>query len=192
MSAPPGGRLSYLDWLKGLAILVMIQGHALDAWTRLEDRDTAGFGWSTLIGGIGAPMFLFMAGVSVALAATARERKLGDAGRAAATVRRRGWEIFGLAFLFRLQAYVLNPGASLAGLLKVDILNVMGPAIVAAAALWQAGRRFGPRLLLFASAAVAFALIAPPIRTTTLIDWLPDPMEWYLRPVAGRTNFTLV
>ena len=185
------GRLSYIDWVRGLAILVMIQAHSLDAWTRLSDRDTTAYGWSVIIGGLGAPMFLFLAGVSVALAAAARERKLGDAAAAAGSVRGRGWQIFGLAFLFRLQAYLLNPHAKPEALLKVDILNIMGPSIVAAAALWQVGRRFGPRLLLFAGVALAFTLLTPPIRSTHLIDWLPAPIEWYIRPEPGRSNFTL-
>ncbi len=37
MSAPErsfDGRLSYIDWMRGLAILIMIEAHVLDAWTR--------------------------------------------------------------------------------------------------------------------------------------------------------------
>lgn len=184
-------RLSYVDWVRGLAILVMIQAHSLDAWTRVEDRATAGYGWSALIAGMGAPMFLFLAGVSVALAAPGRERKLGGPARAAASIRRRGWEIFGLAFLFRLQSYVLNAGTTLTGLLKVDILNIMGPSIVGAAALWQAGRRYGPRLALFAAAALALTLLTPPVRGAGFLSVIPDPLEWYIRPAPGRSVFTL-
>lgn len=184
-------RLSYVDWVRGLAILVMIQAHALDAWTRVQDRSTTGYGWSALIAGFGAPMFLFLAGVSVVLAASGRERKLGSAARAAASIRRRGWEIFGLAFLFRLQSYVLNAGATLAGLLKVDILNIMGPSIVAAAVVWQAGRRFAPRLMLFAAVALALSFLTPPVRGSELLSLVPDPLEWYLRPAPGRSTFTL-
>jgi uncharacterized membrane protein len=191
MNRAPGSRLSYIDWVRGLAILVMIQAHALDAWTRVSDRSTTGYGWSALIAGFGAPMFLFLAGVSVVLAASGRERKLGDAARAAASIRRRGWEIFGLAFLFRLQSYVLNAGATLAGLLKVDILNIMGPSIVGAAALWQAGRRHGPRLALFAAAALALTFLTPPVRGSAALAAIPDPLEWYIRPAAGRSTFTL-
>ena len=42
---------------------------------------------------------------------------------------RRGFVIWALALLFRVQAFVLSPGATLYGILKVDILNIMGPAI---------------------------------------------------------------
>jgi uncharacterized membrane protein len=34
-------------------------------------------------------------------------------------------------------------------------------------------------------------MVTPIVRTTWLLDWLPDPIEWYFRPTPGRTNFTL-
>ena len=124
----------------------MIEAHTVDAWTQVADRSTLAFGRALIVGGMGAPLFLFLAGVAVALAAESRVRRSGDARAAARSVRRRGWEIFGLAFLFRLQSYLLNPGATVDGLLKVDILNVMGPTIVLSAWLWQLGRARPARL----------------------------------------------
>jgi len=194
MSGPKqttGSRLSYIDWMRGLAILIMIEAHVLDAWTRPADRQGLPFGLSAILAGFAAPMFLFLAGVSVALAASSGERKTGRMTTAAARVRRRGWEILGLAYLFRFQAYILNPKAMLGGVLKVDILNIMGPSIVAAAGLWQLARDYRRRLLLLGGAALAIALVTPLVRTTPLIDPLPPPLQWYLRPTPGRNNFTL-
>jgi uncharacterized membrane protein len=31
-------RRGYLDWVRGLAVLIMIQAHVLDSWTRLDAR----------------------------------------------------------------------------------------------------------------------------------------------------------
>ena len=192
MSAVPAStrRLAYVDWMRGLAILIMIQAHALDSWTRPADRQTLAYAASAILAGFAAPMFLFLAGVSVALGASARERRTGDPAAAAASVRRRGWEIFGLAFLFRFQAYLLNPSAMLQGLFKVDILNIMGPSIVAAAALWQIGRSHGRRIAWFGGAALLMTLLTPPVRATHVIDWLPGMLDWYIRPAAGKSNFT--
>ena len=67
----------------------------------------------------------------------------GDRAAAAWSVQKRGWEIFGLAFLFRLQTWVLSPGATLKGIFKADILNIMGPSIAAAAWVWGRGRPAG-------------------------------------------------
>jgi uncharacterized membrane protein len=183
-------RLSYIDWMRGLAILIMIEAHVIDAWTRPSDRGSLAFGCAAILAGFAAPMFLFLSGVSAALGASAKARRSGDPAAAAASVRRRGWQVFGLAYLFRLQAYMLNPRAVLAGVLKVDILNIMGPSIVAAAALWQAARDYRRRIIVLGAATLAITLITPLVRTSTLLAWLPDPVEWYVRPVPGRNNFT--
>ncbi len=184
-------RLLYLDWLRGVAVLIMIEAHTMDAWTRAADRESPLYGWAVMVGGMGAPLFLFLAGVAVALAAAGRAHKLGDERAAARLVRRRGWEIFGLAFLFRLQSYILGRGAALESLLKVDILNIMGPAIVLAAWIWQWGGTPVRRAVAFSLAAAAFALLTPIVRATPLLTPLPDALEAYLRPEPGLATFTV-
>ena len=187
-SAP--GRREYLDWLRGVAVLIMIEAHTLDSWTRVEDHRSAGFGWAMIIGGFGAPIFLFLAGISLALAAGSRVRKGRSDAEAAALARRRAWQIFGLAILFRLQS-VLISGGTLESLLKVDILNVMGVTMLAAAVLWGLGRGRWSRAVLLAGAAVVIAMVTPIVRATPLLAPLPDRLEWYFRPYPGRTTFTL-
>ena len=82
-------------------------------------------------------------------------------------------------------------GSSLMGLLKVDILNVMGPAMAGTALLWGGCRRNRDRIIMFGLVTIGVSLLTPPMRTFEWVRMLPDPIEWYLRPVAGRTNFTL-
>jgi uncharacterized membrane protein len=170
----------------------MIQGHAVDSWTRVEDKSHATYYWISMTWGIAAPLFLFLAGVSLVLAAAGRLRQGRTDAEAAALARRRGWQIFGLAFLFRLQAWLISGGAAYTTLLKVDILNVMGLAMLAGAVLWGLGRGAWSRALLLAGAGVAAAMLTPIVRATPLLAPLPDPMEWYLRPFAGATTFALL
>ena len=181
-------RRGYLDWLRGLAVLVMIEAHILDSWTRLDERGSSFYGWSMIVGGMGAPLFLFLAGLSVALSAGAKSRRLQDDRAAVRLVVTRGLQIFALAFLFRLQALIVSWGAWIS-LLKVDILNIMGPSIVAAALLWGAVRGVRARALLFAAATLAVALLTPPVRGAEWLFVLPDFIEGYLRPRPGFTNF---
>jgi uncharacterized membrane protein len=185
------GRRGYLDWLRGIAVLIMIEAHTIDSWTRASDREHGAFGYAMILGGFGAPVFLLLAGVAIPLMASARIRKGASPTEAAASVRRRGWEIFGLAFLFRLQSFVLSGGAPVQTLLKVDILNIMGLAMVGAATLWGVARRTTSRALLLGGAAVALTMLTPIVRATSWLAWLPDPVEWYLRPYPGRTTFTI-
>ena len=184
------GRREYLDWLRGIAVLVMVEAHTLDSWTQIDDHARPSYAWAMVIGGFGAPIFLFLAGIALALAAGSRLRKGRTDAEAAALARRRGWQVFGLAFLFRLQS-VLVSGGSVESLLKVDILNIMGLAMLAAAVLWRLGRGRWSKALLLAAAAVTIAMLTPVIRATPLLTPLPDRLEWYFRPFPGRTTFTL-
>ena len=183
-------RRDYLDWLRGIAVLVMIEAHTIDSWTRAADRDRASFGYAIIFGGFGAPIFLFLAGAAVALAAGSRFRKGMSTQGAAAAARARGWQIFALAFVFRVQSFLLSGGDWL-DLLKVDILNIMGLAMVAAGALWGVSGSDRWRIALFAGAAVALTMTTPIVRAVPWMSSIPDPIEWYIRPNPGRTTFTL-
>ena len=185
------GRHAYLDWVRGVAVLIMIEAHVLDSWTRAGDRTRPLFGYAMVLGGFGAPMFLFLAGIAIVLSAESKFRKSGNFAAAWRAAQWRGWQVFGLAFLFRLQSYILSGANDAIGLLKVDILNIMGPAIAVAATIGRLTQRKAIRVVLFAAAAAAISLVTPIIRAMPLVGWLPDPIEWYFRPSPGRTNFTL-
>lgn len=185
----PAPRRTYLDVLRGLAVLVMIEAHVIDSWTRAADRGMA-FGWSMILGGFGAPLFLFLAGVAVPLSAASKARRLGDHRAAARIVQKRGLEIFVLALLFRVQALVVSGGAP-ATLLKVDILNIMGPAIAVTAWLWSLVQSPRTRVIVFAAATVAIACATPIVRGLGWLSAWPDPIEGYIRPVPGLTNFSM-
>ena len=45
-SEPDGSprRREYLDWLRGVAVLLMIEAHLFDSWTAAPDRDSRAFG----------------------------------------------------------------------------------------------------------------------------------------------------
>ena len=183
-------RKGYLDWLRGVGVLVMIQAHVIDAWTLPTDRRSSVYMWIAFVDGLGAPIFLFLAGLAIVLGASARVRNGLTAREAAARARNRGWQIFALAFLFRLQSWAISRGPA-TGLLKVDVLNVMGVGLLIAAVLWGLGRTNARRAMLLAAAAVAATMLTPIVRTSGLVAWLPDPVEWYLRPRAGGQTFTL-
>jgi len=189
-SAPARPRRGYVDWLRGLAVVIMIEAHTVDSWTALSSRTIDPYWYSQLIAGMSAPLFLFLAGVSVSMAAGSRMRRGASLREASQMMQRRGGQIFLLALLFRIQSFVVSPGSSLYGILKVDILNVMGPAIAAAALVWGLARRRAWQVLLLAGMASAIALITPLVRSADWLAPLPDVFEAYLRPQAGRTTFS--
>ena len=194
-------RRVYIDWARGIAVLVMIEAHTLDVWTRAADRHTVAFRDAAVLGGFAAPLFLWLAGLAVVLAAT-RAAERPDSAAAPGQFRprrargvevacRRGLEIFVLAFLFRLQGFIVTPGGAPVTLFRVDVLNIMGPAMVGVGLLWGSGRTVVARVTLCAVAAAAIGMLTPIVRASSLVDALPIWLQWYMRPAGDLTIFTL-
>jgi len=169
----------------------MIAAHTTDAWTRAADRQSVAFGWTMVLGGFAAPLFLWLAGLAVALSAARLERAGNSQAAAVRAICKRGLEIFILAFLFRLQAFIVTPGSPFVTIFKVDILNVMGPAIVAAGLVWALGATTAARAVWYGTVASGIALATPVIRTATMVNELPVWLQWYMRPADNLTTFTL-
>jgi uncharacterized membrane protein len=169
----------------------MIEAHTFDAWTRPANRGTSLFRALAVLGGFAAPLFLWLAGVGGVLSAQAALRRTGSRSEAAARVCRRGLEIFVLAFLFRLQAFVVTPGSPLITLFRVDILNVLGPALFLVGVVWALVPRRGLQIAAFGGLATLVAMATPVVRPARLVELLPVWVQWYVRPSGEYTTFTL-
>ena len=169
-----------------LAVLIMIEAHVdrqLDAALPIGNRVL--YGWSMILGGLGAPLFLFLAGSPSRCRPDRRRRRSDARGRVLARSCGAVSRSSALAFLFRRAGVDPQLGAW-RSLLKVDILNIMGPSIMAAAALWGAVRSARGRLLLCRSRRWRRVPDAARPRPPSL-DALPDPIEAYFA-AASRVH----
>jgi uncharacterized membrane protein len=196
--APTTSRLAWIDWMRGLACILMFQTHCYDAWLGGDARNTNFLKGSQLLGTLPAPLFLFLAGVSFALVTGKLIRKGLGPAEITGTMARHGAEIFAFGLLFRLQEYLIAWGwAPWSDLLRVDVLNIIGLSMIMMALLCGmtlsiAKRRHGIQLTsqvtlptnLLAVAAIAaaslIALLTPPMYTTWRPTWLPWPLESYI------------
>ena len=183
-------RRAYIDWTRGLAVLVMIEAHTVDSWTQLSARHSSAYYNALMLAGFAAPLFLWLAGLAIPLAAASRVRRGISRRDAAAGVCRRGLEIFILAFLFRLQSFMLSPGAHPVTLFRVDILNIMGPAIVVGGLVWLLIESTTGLVVAFSALATAVTMASPIVRTAGIVNSLPTWVQWYVRPAADNTTFT--
>ena len=173
------GRLAYLDWLRGIAVIAMVLAHVSDSWTAESSRTGEPWYVVAFVGGVASPLFLFLAGVATAIAAT---------GKGAAAARRRGWQIFALGLLFRLQSQLLGMGP-LDNLLKVDMLNIMGLSMVCASYAWQISSERTARVVAVSLITVGITMLTPLVRDVAWLAALPDPIEAYLRPEGHYAAF---
>ena len=181
-------RLAYIDWMRGLACVLMFQTHCYDSWLSPSARRTTFFMYSQLGGTFPAPLFLFLAGISFALVTEKlRQKNLPPAQIARSTIRR-GAEIFAFGLLFRLQEYVVAWGwAPKTDLLRIDVLNTIGLSMMLMGVLcWlilavQRGPRTRLALILAgAGTAMLISLVTPLLWTTWRPLWLPWPLESYI------------
>jgi len=191
MPAASSSRLAYIDWLRGLACVLMFQTHCYDAWLNGASRQSRFFLWSQLGGTLPAPLFLFLAGISVALVVEGFRRKGRSPRQIAKAVAGRGLQILALGLLFRLQEYLIAWGwAPWTDLFRVDVLNTIGVSMVLLAmACWMAtsllpsaDARVSTALAALAIG-LAIALLTPPLWTTWAPAWLPWPIESYINGV---------
>lgn len=173
-------RLGYLDWSRGLAVIVMLQGHVFHAFSRNPLRMQGPYVLSQLFGGEGPAIFLFVTGITLAFLLDGRERKgLGPWDRWKAAILRSVY-LWTLAFLFRAQLWVFAfPGSSWTDLFKVDILNCMGfsIALLSFTALLTTPARVRVCALLGAGIAAA-----SPFVSTAGWNWLPSGVSAYFVP----------
>ena len=180
-------RLGYLDWARGLAVLLMINTHAFSAWTVAEDRGTRLFWLARLCGGYPAPLFLFLAGVSAALVAERERAKGDDSGEVRRRGLRRGLTVLGFAFVFRVGMLASGGFGRAADLLRVDVLNCIAVSLVLVA---LALGRPTPRGRLGATLglAAAIALLTPLAWDTSWWTGWPAPIAGYF---TGRVHDSL-
>jgi uncharacterized membrane protein len=194
MSPPEAAksRLAYIDWMRGLACLLMFQTHCYDSWLSPQARQSRFFMYSQLGGTFPAPLFLFLAGISFALVTEKLWHKNLPAAQIGRTTILRGGEIFCYGLLFRLQEYVVSWGwAPKSDLLRVDVLNTIGLSmmllgvvcwIVLALSARAGGLPINRAALILAAAGTALliSLLSPPLWTTWRPTWLPWPIESYV------------
>jgi uncharacterized membrane protein len=207
-------RLAYIDWMRGLACVLMFQTHCYDSWLSPPARQSRFFMYSQLGGTFPAPLFLFLAGISFALVTEKLWRKNLPPAQIAGTTIRRGAEIFVYGLLFRLQEYAVAWGwAPKTDLLRVDVLNNIGVSMMLLGVMcWMAlawsyrrgheknvdapslprSLRQGwdtmprvPIVLGAAGTALLISLLTPPLWTTWRPRWLPWPIESYVDGVQN-------
>lgn len=156
-------RLPAIDWLRGLAVVLMVMHHANDAFVLKADRQSTLYVVMRHLGGVPAPAFMLLAGLAAALVLS-RERARGIAARSRAwSGVKRGLYVLGIAFSFRLFAFVAggNPLRNWDMIFRVDVLNGMGVSLAIVAGLCALARTPRGSAAIAAGLFLVFLLGAP-------------------------------
>jgi acyltransferase len=171
-------RIEGVDVARGLASLIMIQGHAYDGWVSPEGKATSAYAFTRLLGTLPLPAFLVLAGAALALRADVGRRRGEDPASVRRGLVRRGLEVMAWGYGTNLVYGLMDGFDGVDTLLRADVLQVIGLSLVL---LGATGVRRGARSLDVAAAAF---LLLP----TLLAPWL-SPLgaaaPTALRPVVG-------
>ena len=180
-------RLAFLDWMRGLGAVIMLQGHVYHSYTGKEWREGSVYILSQFVGGMPPAIFLFLTGVTLAFLMDSCERKALSVGERWMMALRRSGYLLGLAYLFRLQLWLSGlPNSPWTDLLKVDILNCMGVSIAVLSVM--SVFTTADRIRLSAVLGVAVAALSPLV---SALDWtgVPSGVKAYLAPDANLFSF---
>jgi uncharacterized membrane protein len=193
---PASQRLIYLDWIRGLAAIVMLQGHVFQSFLRNDLREGGPYLMSQFVGGMPPAVFLFLLGITFAFLMDSQEKKGMSAGvRWRAAARRSGY-LFAAAFAFRLQLWLFSIDKSpWTDLFRVDVLNCMGLALLVLSVM--SVFRTAERIRLCAILGLAIAAGSPLVSG---LDWsgapaivrnylIPDHMFFGFFPWAAFVAF---
>jgi uncharacterized membrane protein len=180
-------RLLYLDWLRGIAAVIMLQGHVFHSFTNKAGRESSVYILSQFIGGLPPAIFLFLTGVTLAFLMDSAQKKEQRPWRRVWISLRRAGYLFAIAFAFRLQLWIFGqPASPWTDLLKVDILNAMGLAIAVLSIMSVFTTR--DRVRLCGALGVAIAAVSP---WMTSLDWSawPAALSAYFVPSYDFFSF---
>ncbi len=187
-----GRRLGAVDWLRGLAVVLMIQTHLYDAWAASNAKATTAYTITRFLGGIPARLFMLLVGVSLAIRFEAHLTKATPRRAVIRESAQRGVLMLVLAYVFRVQEYVLGGlGDNWRDVFRVDILNCIGASLIVVpliAAPLRGRPAYGPALL----GAALFLGLGPIVGPARFPGWLPPELTSYLggqRPLAWFSLF---
>jgi uncharacterized membrane protein len=173
-------RLLFLDWTRGMAATIMLQGHVFHSFARPELHNSGPYVISQFIGGIAPAIFLFLTGVTLAFLMHGLERKSATRPQRIRAAMRRAGYLALLAVAFRGQLWLFAyPQSPWTDLFRVDILNCMALAILSMSFL--AAQTTAQRV----HSGVVIGLViacASPLISLVPHEGLPDLLATYLMP----------
>ena len=134
-------RYEFLDVLKGIGIVLMVQVHCYGWWLDRPLRELPLFTASLVLGWFAAPIFLFVVGCALMLSMDGRQRAGQSHPAIALHILRRALLIFLGGYLLSFATFAGTPRASLEA---VGVLQCIGLSIATAYAAARWLPRFGP------------------------------------------------
>lgn len=183
---PSSQRLESLDVLRGIAVVIMVLGHSVDAVLSPAVRATDMFRVYDAVRGFTAPLFLFISGLAFMVATERRWEEYRTPGPLAA--KRLGRILFLLVVGYALhlpyfsfeKVVVGATSAELAQLFQADVLHCVAITLLTLQIVVMLSRTPAVAAAIAAGLAAVIALAAPVLWSADLTGVLPHFLTPYL------------
>ncbi len=173
--------------MRGLAVVIMIQCHTFNSFARLDTRPGGPYVLSQFVGGMAAPLFLFMAGMTFGFQMESLERREPDRWQRYLSALKRAGYVMAIAFAFRLSNWVASlPRPDWQEIFKVDILNSMALGMAAFAVIATLNAKDRVR---YAIAGGLLVASLAPVAGAWNWNGVPQIVQEYLAPGETRGRF---
>jgi uncharacterized membrane protein len=190
-TVPAGGRLLFLDQLRGWAVIVMIEVHVFGEWLRPDIKLLAPWSILNFVNTLVAPTFIFVSGFVIAITTTRKWDEYTRVGGVFANRIRHLVLILAVGYLLRAPVATLsgllagpNPGSILV-FLRVDVLHCIAIGALLVHALILVLRKQNLVIAACIVLGAGFLFIAPLMLQSPSLDSLPLWFENYLNKRHG-------
>lgn len=191
-------RVQGIDVARGIASVLMIQGHAFDGWASEQAKRAPIFlVQSAFLQTLALPAFLLLAGASIALRIEAASQRGEDVRGVRLSIVRRGLQIVGVGYALNAASALLDGWEGPETWVRADVLHVIGLSLIAIAGLGVRTRARAIDGAWLDRAMIALAVVPVvlcPI-LTPLTRELQGPLGWIVglvSEVRGVTRMPLV
>jgi uncharacterized membrane protein len=178
-------RLFFVDMYRGLAVLVMIQGHVTNSTILPTIQKTKGFHYLDLLNGMVAPSFIFMAGFAFTLGLARKWEQLLRGEKTLLLQIRR------LLFVIAVGYWLHIPIWSLRGMLRMsreswiyflraDVLQTIAISLLVSLLIALIFRSKRVLMILLCVLAVAVVFVTPFLQEINPLTYFPAPVAAYV------------
>ncbi|HOP29495.1 MAG TPA: heparan-alpha-glucosaminide N-acetyltransferase domain-containing protein [Spirochaetota bacterium] len=182
-------RLSFIDLMRGLAMLVMIEVHVVNSMMTAELRNTGWFNYVNFINGLVAPSFIFISGFAFMLAAQVKLESFR-------ALKYEFWKQLGRIILIWFSGYLLHipffslykcrnvaTGDHWLKFFSIDVLQCIASGLLVIFILRLAVKSDRIFILIVIILGLAAVIPAPYYYSINFEQWLPFYLATYLTPV---------
>jgi uncharacterized membrane protein len=170
---------------RGLAVLVMIQGHVTNSTILHSIQKTKGFHYLDMLNGMIAPSFIFMAGFAFTLSLYRKWEEWMAGGKALWLQIRRLLFVIGVGYWLHIPVWSFRGMLKLSQegwiyFLRADVLQTIGLSLLFALLIALLVRKKNFWLILVSVLAAVVVFVTPFLQEINPLDYLPAPLAAFV------------